>query len=127
VLLCGIVSQDLKTPLTATDAIWAAWLPMWRSRNRDRTRNHCRGATNMLIQVLGTGCAKCKTLHEIVKKAVQETGIDAQVEKVEDIQKIMAFEILMMPGLVINGEVKTAGRVPSAEEIKKLIVEAKAA
>ena len=81
----------------------------------------------MFIQVLGTGCAKCKTLHEIVKKAVQETGVDAQIEKVEDIEKIMAFEILMMPGLVINGEVKTAGRLPSAEEIKRLIVEAKAA
>ena len=81
----------------------------------------------MLIQVLGTGCAKCKTLHETVKKAVQETGVDALVEKVEDIEKIMAFEILMTPGLVINGEVKTAGRVPSLEELKKLIAEAKAA
>ncbi len=81
----------------------------------------------MLIQVLGTGCAKCKTLHEMVKKAVQETGVDAQVEKVEDIEKIMAFEILMTPGLVIDGKVKSAGRVPSDEEIKRLIVEAKAA
>jgi small redox-active disulfide protein 2 len=81
----------------------------------------------MLIHVLGTGCAKCKTLHEMVKKAVEETGVEAEVEKVEDIQKIMAFEILMMPGLVIDGEVKTAGRLPSAEEIKRLIVEAKTA
>jgi small redox-active disulfide protein 2 len=81
----------------------------------------------MLIQVLGTGCAKCKTLHETVKKAVQETGIDALVEKVEDIEKIMAFEILMTPGLVINGEVKTAGRLPTFEEVKKLITEARAA
>ena len=81
----------------------------------------------MFIQVLGTGCAKCKTLHEIVKKAVQETGVEALVEKVEDIQQIMAFEILMMPGLVINGEVKAAGRVPSVEEVKKLILETKAA
>ena len=81
----------------------------------------------MFIQVLGTGCAKCKTLHETVKKAVQETGVDAQVEKVEDIQKIMAFEILMMPGLVIDGEVKTAGRLPNIEEVKKLILAAKAA
>jgi small redox-active disulfide protein 2 len=81
----------------------------------------------MLIQVLGTGCAKCKTLHEIVQKAVQESGVDAQVEKVMDIQKIMAFEVLMMPGLVINGEVKTAGRVPNVEEVKKMIAAAKAA
>ena len=81
----------------------------------------------MLIQVLGTGCAKCRTLYETVTKAVQESGVEAQVEKVEDIQKIMAFEILMTPGLVINGQVKAAGRVPSVEEIKKLIAEAKAA
>jgi small redox-active disulfide protein 2 len=81
----------------------------------------------MLIQVLGTGCAKCKTLHENVKKAVAETGIDVQVEKVEDIQKIMSFEILMTPGLVIDGKVKVAGRLPNVEEIKKLILAAKAA
>jgi small redox-active disulfide protein 2 len=81
----------------------------------------------MLIQVLGTGCAKCKTLHETVKQAVQEIGVDAQVEKVEDIQQIMAFEILMTPGLVIDGEVKTAGRLPNLEEVKRMIIAAKAA
>ncbi len=81
----------------------------------------------MLIQVLGTGCTKCKNLHEMVKKAVQETGVDAEVEKVEDIVKIMEFELIMTPGLVINGEVKAAGRLPSVEEIKKMIVAAKAA
>jgi small redox-active disulfide protein 2 len=81
----------------------------------------------MLIQVLGTGCMRCKTLYEMVQKAVQETGVDALVEKVEDIQTILAFEILMTPGLIINGEVKAAGRLPSAEEIKRLIVAAKAA
>ena len=81
----------------------------------------------MFIQVLGTGCGKCKALHEVVKKAVHETGVDAQVEKVEDIQKIMAFEILMTPALAIDGEVKTAGRVPSVEEIKRMISPAKAA
>ncbi len=81
----------------------------------------------MLIQVLGTGCSKCRTLYEAVKKAVQETGVDAEVEKVEDIQKIMEFKLIMTPGLVINGEVKVAGRLPSVEEIKKLIGVAKAA
>lgn len=81
----------------------------------------------MFIQVLGTGCARCKTLHETVKRAVQETGVDAEIEKVEDIQKIMAFEILMTPGLVIDGQVKTAGRLPNVEEVKKLILAAKAA
>ena len=81
----------------------------------------------MIIQVLGTGCSKCKRLYEITNQAVQETGVDALVEKVEDIQKIMAYQILMMPGLVIDGYVKIAGRVPSLEEVKKLIAAAKAA
>jgi small redox-active disulfide protein 2 len=78
----------------------------------------------MIVQVLGTGCAKCKTLFENANKAVQEAGVDALVEKVEDIQKIMAFDILMTPGLVIDGYVKAAGRVPTVEEIKKLILAA---
>ena len=81
----------------------------------------------MLIEVLGTGCKKCKMLHEVVTKAVQEAGVDALVEKVEDFQKIMAFDLLMMPGLAINGEVKAAGRVPNVEEIKRMISTAKAA
>jgi small redox-active disulfide protein 2 len=76
----------------------------------------------MIVQVLGTGCAKCKTLFENANKAVQEAGVDALVEKVEDIRQIMAFDILMTPGLVIDGYVKAAGRVPSVEEIKKLIL-----
>ena len=81
----------------------------------------------MLIQVLGTGCTKCRTLYDMVKKAVAETGVEALVEKVEDIQQIMAFELIMTPGLVINGEVKVAGRLPSLEELKTLILAAKAA
>ena len=81
----------------------------------------------MLVQVLGPGCRRCKTLYEIANKAVQETGVDALVEKVEDIQKIMAFHILMTPGLVIDGYVKVAGRLPSLEEVKKMIPAAKAA
>ena len=80
----------------------------------------------MLIQVLGTGCGRCKTLYECAQKAVQESGVDALVEKVEDIQQIMAFELIMTPGLVINGEVKAAGRVLNVEEIKKLIAAANA-
>ena len=79
----------------------------------------------MIIQVLGTGCGRCRTLYEIVNKAVMETGVDAMVEKLEDIQKIMSYDILMMPGLVIDGYVKVAGRVPSLEEVKRLILAAK--
>ena len=79
----------------------------------------------MIIQVLGPGCSRCKNLYETVTRAVRETGVEAMVEKIEDIQKIMAFEILMTPGLVIDGFVKVAGRVPSLEEVKKLILAAK--
>jgi small redox-active disulfide protein 2 len=78
----------------------------------------------MIIQVLGTGCSRCKTLYELVNKAVAETGVEALVEKVEDMQQIMAFEVLMLPGLVIDGYVKAAGRVPSVDEIKELIAAA---
>ena len=80
----------------------------------------------MTIQILGTGCSKCKTLYELANRALQETGVAASVEKVEDIQKILEFDILMTPGLAIDGQVKTAGRIPDLEEMKRLILEAKA-
>jgi small redox-active disulfide protein 2 len=78
----------------------------------------------MKIQILGTGCAKCKTLTANAEQAVQELGMDAQIEKVSDIADIMKFQILMTPGLVINGQVKTAGRVPSVDEIKQMLLAA---
>lgn len=78
----------------------------------------------MKIQILGTGCAKCKTLLENTLKAVEASGVDAMVEKVQDIKEIMKFNILMTPGLAIDGEVKAAGRVLSPEDIKKLILAA---
>ena len=81
----------------------------------------------MIIHVLGTGCSKCKTLYEVAHKALQESGVEGVVEKIEDIQQIMTYQILMTPGLVINGQVKTAGRIPSVEEVKKMILAAKAA
>jgi small redox-active disulfide protein 2 len=76
---------------------------------------------NMNIQILGTGCSTCKKLFEMVKKAVLETGVQAVVEKVEDIEKIMAYEIFATPGLVINGQVKAAGRIPKLEELKRML------
>jgi small redox-active disulfide protein 2 len=79
----------------------------------------------MFIQILGTGCGKCKTLFETVNQAVRDTGVDAEVEKVQDIQQIMSYNILMTPGLVIDGYVKVAGRVPKLEEVKQLILAAK--
>lgn len=81
----------------------------------------------MLIQVLGTGCSKCKTLYAIACQAVAESSADVEVQKVEDIQQILAFQIFLTPGLAIDGQVKTAGRIPSVEEVKSMIEAAKAA
>jgi small redox-active disulfide protein 2 len=79
----------------------------------------------MKIQILGTGCAKCKTLAANAEKAVKELGLEAHVEKVTSIEDILKFQILMTPGLVIDGQVKAAGRVPSTDEIKQLLIENK--
>ena len=72
------------------------------------------------IKILGTGCARCRDLTANAHKAVQELGIEAATEKVTEIQEIIKFEILMTPGLVIDGQVKAAGRMPSVEEIKQI-------
>lgn len=78
----------------------------------------------MKIQILGTGCSKCKSLTANAEKAVQELGLGAEIEKVTDIREIMTFQILMTPGLVIDGKVKSAGRVPSPDEIKQMLLAA---
>lgn len=72
----------------------------------------------MDIEVLGTGCAKCKKLEENVRNAVAELGIEATVTKVEDIAKIMEHGVMSTPGVVIDGVVKSAGRIPSQQEIE---------
>ena len=77
----------------------------------------------MKIQILGTGCARCKTLTANAEQAVRDLGLKAEVEKVTEIRDIMKFQILMTPGLVIDGKVKAAGRIPSPEEIKQMLLE----
>jgi small redox-active disulfide protein 2 len=73
------------------------------------------------VEVLGTGCAKCEKLEANAKKAVADLGIDAQVEKVSDLEAIMSYGVMMTPALAIDGEVKVVGRVPNAAEIGKMI------
>ncbi|MCX5678889.1 MAG: thioredoxin family protein [Candidatus Omnitrophica bacterium] len=73
----------------------------------------------MKIEILGMGCPKCKKLYENAQAAVKESGVNAEIVKVEDIQKIMDYGLMSTPAIVINGEVKTAGRVPAPDEIKK--------
>lgn len=79
----------------------------------------------MKIEVLGPGCAKCDRLEKEVKKVINELGLKDEVIKVKDITKIMEYDIIMTPALVIDGEVKSAGRIPSKDEIKKWINEKK--
>jgi small redox-active disulfide protein 2 len=73
------------------------------------------------IEVLGTGCAKCKTLYENVKKAIVESGKEAEIVKVEEIPKIMAYGVMSTPALVIDGQVKFSGKVASVAEIMGLL------
>jgi len=75
----------------------------------------------MKVQVLGTGCKKCKQLFANAEQAVRETGVDVQVEKVEDISSILKFGVMVTPALAIDGKVKSSGRVLSPDEIKKLL------
>jgi small redox-active disulfide protein 2 len=75
------------------------------------------------IEVLGTGCAKCKRLEKNAREAVAELAIVAEVVKVEDLQEIMNRGLMMTPALYIDGEAKAVGRVPSIEEIKSMLKE----
>lgn len=79
----------------------------------------------MKIEVLGTGCAKCKTLYQSAQEAVRRSGSDAEVVKVEDIPSIMKYGVMSTPALVIDGVVKFSGKLASAEEIEKLLQEEK--
>jgi small redox-active disulfide protein 2 len=74
------------------------------------------------MQILGTGCPKCKKLAETAESAAKALGIEYTIEKVTDINRIMAFGIMMTPGLAVDGKVKVSGKVPSADEIKKLLI-----
>lgn len=76
----------------------------------------------MDIQVLGPGCTRCKALEKLTFDAVAETGINANIEKVEDIYKIMSFGVMATPALVINKKVVLSGRVPSLSEIKEILL-----
>ena len=74
------------------------------------------------IQILGTGCPKCKKLAESTEAAAKELGLEYELEKVTDITAIMGFGVMMTPALAVNGEVKVTGRVPSVAELKKMLV-----
>ena len=73
------------------------------------------------IQVLGPGCARCKVLYEHADQAARELGLDYEIEKVTDIGSIIGHGVMATPGLVVNGELKLAGRVPSVEQLKAML------
>jgi len=79
----------------------------------------------MKIAVLGPGCAKCKQLYENAKKAVAETGVEAELVKVEDMQEITRFNVFMTPALVIDGTVKSSGKVVKPDQICRWIQESR--
>jgi small redox-active disulfide protein 2 len=76
----------------------------------------------MKIEILGAGCAKCKSLEASVKQAVKELGIQAEIGKVEDIMQIVNYGVMGTPALVVDGKVKSAGKVLDKEAIKKMLV-----
>jgi small redox-active disulfide protein 2 len=75
----------------------------------------------MRIQILGTGCPKCKKLTENAEAAVRELRLDCTIEKVTDINEIMKFGVMMTPALAIDGKVKVVGKVPSPDDLKKML------
>ena len=73
------------------------------------------------IRVLGTGCQKCGQLEENARKAVEQAGVDYQVEKISDLKEIMKFGVMITPALAVDGEIKATGKVLSVEDIVKLL------
>ena len=75
----------------------------------------------MEIKVLGTGCARCNSLEKVTRRAVEELNLDATVEKIEDIQKIMEYSVMRTPALVIDEKVVISGQVPKISQMKDLL------
>ena len=73
------------------------------------------------IEVLGPGCSKCKALYERTRQAVQELGLTCEVEKITDLNVIIGYRVMSTPALVVDGQVKLAGKVPSVEQIKAIL------
>ncbi|RMD84589.1 MAG: thioredoxin family protein [Lentisphaerae bacterium] len=77
----------------------------------------------MKIQILGTGCPKCKKLAETAETAARELGLEFELEKVTDLNQIMSFGVMITPALAVDGNVKVVGKVPSVDEVKRLLSE----
>ncbi len=75
----------------------------------------------MEIMILGTGCSKCEKLEKNLEIALKELNIDAHIEKVDNLAVIVSYGVMSTPGLVIDGEVKSIGKVPNVKELKKML------
>lgn len=75
----------------------------------------------MKIQILGTGCPKCRKLTEVAETAARELALDYELEKVTDLKEIVNFGVMMTPALAVDGQVKVAGKVPSVAEVKGML------
>ncbi|HII03084.1 TPA: thioredoxin family protein [Methanosarcinaceae archaeon] len=75
----------------------------------------------MKIEILGTGCAKCKKTKEAIEKVLKENGKEAEVVKVEDFETILNYGVMITPAVVVDGEVKIAGKVPNEEDIREWV------
>ena len=73
------------------------------------------------LQILGTGCSKCKSLTKQVEQAAKELGMEHEIVKVTDLQEIVSFGVMRTPALAVDGQVKVAGNIPSIAELKRLI------
>lgn len=73
------------------------------------------------VKVLGPGCAKCKTTYSVVERVIKESGLDVKLTKVEDIAEMMNYNILSTPAVVVDGEVRIKGHVPTEDEVKKIL------
>lgn len=79
------------------------------------------GGNSMKIEILGTGCPKCRQTVEVVRQAVAQAGVDATIHKVEDMREIMKFRVMTTPAVAVDGQVRISGKVPSVEEIMALL------
>jgi len=80
----------------------------------------------MEVKILGTGCPKCKKLHEAAERAAQEAGVQADIVKIEKLDEIISYGVAVTPGLIIAGEVKSSGRIPDVKQIAGWLKEAEA-
>lgn len=75
----------------------------------------------MEVKVLGPGCAKCKTTFQVIEKVIEENNLDVKLTKVDDIMEMMSYNIMTTPAVVVDGEVKMKGQVPSESDVKRLL------